>query len=326
MIILSGDIGGTKTNLALFATDNGAPGQTIAEQSFASAQYDSLEACLREFLAGRKERPTHAAFGVAGPVVDDRVATPNLPWIIEASSLAHLLDVECVRLVNDLEAMALGIEALGPDQLHVVNEGDPTRGGNRGLIAAGTGCGMAGILWHRGGYVPVPSEGGHIDFAPRNSTESELLAYLRNQYGHVSYERIISGPGLSNVYSFLCDTGHHAESDWLVEEMENGDAAAAISKAALAGSCPLARKALDLFVSIYGAMAGNLALMFVATGGLYVGGGIAPKILDKIVDGSFMEAFVAKGRFRELLESMPVRVILDDKAGLYGAAIAAAEK
>jgi glucokinase len=325
MLILAGDIGGTKTNLALCATDNGAPGRVIAEHSFASTQYESLEACLRDFLAGREERPTRAAFGVAGPVVDDRVATPNLPWVIEARSIANLLDLERVRLVNDLEAMALGLDALGPDQIHVLNEGDPTRGGNRGLIAAGTGCGMAGILWHEGRYVPVPSEGGHIDFAPRNAMEMDLLEYLRGQFGHVSYERIISGPGLSNIYAFLRDSSFAPESPLLVEEMEDGDPAAAISRAALAGSCPIAERSLDMFVSIYGAMAGNLALMFVATGGLYIGGGIAPKILEKIQDGTFMNAFVAKGRFHELVESMPVRVVLDDKTGLYGAAIAAAE-
>jgi glucokinase len=326
MLILSGDIGGTKTNLALFTATNGVPGRIVAEQSFASAQYDSLDACLREFLAERNERPTHAAFGVAGPVVDDRVATPNLPWIVEAHSLAHLLDIEHVRLVNDLEAMALGIETLESEQFLVLNEGDPGRGGNRGLIAAGTGCGMAGILRHGGRYIPVPSEGGHIDFAPRTAMEADLLEYLRERYGHVSYERIISGPGLINIYAFLRDSSYAEESPWLAEEMESGDPAAAVSNAAMAGSCPIAERALDMFVSIYGAMAGNLALMFVATGGLYVGGGIAPKILDKITDGSFLKAFVAKGRFQPLLESMPVRVILDDKTGLYGAATAAAEK
>jgi glucokinase len=289
MDILAGDIGGTKTNLALFSSNNGSPGELVDMQSFASAQYDSLESCLREFLAGQEHRPTRAAFGVAGPVVGNRVETPNLPWVVEACSVAGLLGLERVRLVNDLEAMAIGIEALGPEHLYAVNEGDTTRGGNRALIAAGTGCGMAGIVRYDGTYLPVPSEGGHIDFA------------------------------------FLRGTGYAEEPGWLADEMEAGDAAAAISKAALAGSCALAEKALDMFVSIYGAMAGNLALMFVATGGLYVGGGIAPKILDKISDGTFMGSFVAKGRFQPLLESMPVRVILDDKTGLYGAAIAAGQ-
>jgi glucokinase len=325
-MILAGDIGGTKTNVVLMETDGRNLGAIVAERKFPSAGYDSLEKIVTEFLASEAQPElTHACFGVAGPVVDGRVDATNLKWDVSADSLAGLLGLHRISIINDLEATAYGIEALSLNQLYTLNEGDPTRGGNRALIAAGTGLGMAGIVWHDGHYHPVPSEGGHIDFAPRRQLEIELFNYLlKNEEfkGHVSYERILSGPGLFNVYSFLRDTKHAAESDWLAAEINSnrGNATAAVSAAALSGKSELAVKALDLFVEIYGAMAGNLSLLMIAHGGCYIGGGIAPKIIEKLKDGAFMETFTAKGRFQSLLAGMPVHIILDDKTALYGAA------
>lgn len=324
-MILAGDIGGTKTNVALLETDGRRVGAVVAQHTFPSAGYDSLEKIIAEFLVSEREPElTHACFGVAGPVVDGRVDATNLKWDVSADNLAGLLKISRVSIINDLEATAYGIEALTPAQLHTLNEGDNSRGGNRALIAAGTGLGMAGISWHEGHYHPIPSEGGHTDFAPRNELEIELLAYLmkNEEYGgHVSYERVLSGPGLFTIYSFLRDVKFAEEPSWLAEELAGaGDHSAMISAAALAKKADLAVKALDMFVEIYGAMTGNLALLMIATGGCYVGGGIAPKIIEKLKDGAFLKSFTDKGRFHSLLSSMPVHVILDDKTALYGAA------
>ena len=324
-MILVGDVGGTKTNVALLESDGREVGAVLAQHKFASAGYDSLEKIVAEFLASAGQpQLTRACFGVAGPVMDGRVDATNLKWDVSADSLSRALGIEHVNIINDLEATAYGIEVLAPQQLYTLNEGDPSRGGNRALIAAGTGLGMASIVWHEGHYLPVPSEGGHMDFAPRNALEVEMFNYLLKKKefnGHVSYERVLSGPGLFTVYRFLRDIRFAAEPGWLAAEMGGDkDASAAISKAALEKKSELAMKALDMFVEIYGAMAGNLALLMIATGGCYVGGGIAPKILEKLKDGTFMRSFAAKGRFKTLLTDMPVHVILDDKTALYGAA------
>ncbi len=263
----------------------------------------------------------HACFGIAGPVVGGRVETPNLAWVIEGDKLAQTIGVSHVSLINDLEATAYGVEGLQERQLFTLNEGDPTRIGHRSLIAAGTGLGMAGIFWDGQKYRPIASEGGHSDLAPRNETEIDLLRYLTEKFGaHVSYERALSGPGLFNIYSFLRDTKVAEEPDWLADEIASGDKTAAVSKAALGKKSELAEKALDLFVDVYGAMAGNLALIFKSVGGLYIGGGIAPKIIEKLKEGGFMRAFQDKGRLSALVASIPVHVILDDKTALYGAA------
>jgi glucokinase len=324
-MILAGDIGGTKTNMVLLETDGREVGAVVAAQTFPSAGYDSLEKIITEFLAAtNKPQLTHACFGVAGPVVDGRVDATNLKWDVSPDALAQLLGIYRISIINDLEATAYGIETLTPAQLHTLNEGDARRGGNRALIAAGTGLGMASIVLHEGHYHPVPSEGGHIDFAPRNELEMEMLDHLlkiEEFGGHVSYERVLSGPGLFNIYSFLRDIKFSEEPGWLSAELGGArDHAAIVSKAALDGKCELAVKALDMFVEIYGAMAGNLSLLLIATGGCYIGGGIAPKIIEKLKDGAFLKSFMDKGRFKSLLASMPVHVVLDDKTALYGAA------
>lgn len=324
-MIIAGDIGGTKTNVALFESDGDRPGRTIAQRSFPSGNYGSLESILEEFIATEgAEGIQHACFGVAGPVLGGRVETPNLAWIVGADSLAATLGVERVILINDLEATAFGIEMLDSSQLHTLSEGSGDRRGHRALIAAGTGLGMAAMYYDGTHYQPMASEGGHIDFAPRNQREYDLLVYLSKQLnGRVSYERVLSGPGLFGLYSFLRDTGYCDEPDWIAQELLKGDRAAVVSKAALEGGCDLAVEALKMFVEIYGSMAGNLALVIKSTGGLYVGGGIAPKIIGKLKDGTFMRHFHDKGRMTPLVETIPVRVILDDKTALYGAALCA---
>ena len=321
-MIIAGDIGGTKTNVALFEPEGGLVGRPVVQRSFPSRSYDSLETIVGEFVAAhRGGRITHACFGVAGPVVRGRVEGTNLPWTMSEEGLSAALGLPRVRLINDLEATAHGIAELSPAQLHTLNEGDGERPGHRGLIAAGTGLGMAAIYYDGARYHPMPSEGGHVDFAPRDAREFEMLTYLQEQIGgRVSYERVLSGMGLFNIYSFLRDRGHEEEPAWLAEEVGSGDAGAAISRAALSGRSGLAATALQMFVEIYGAMAGNLALLLKATGGLYVGGGIAPKILEKLKDGAFMQHYTDKGRMSALVKSIPVRVILDDKTALYGAA------
>jgi glucokinase len=325
-MIIAGDIGGTKTNVALFDNEGETLGRIVAQQSFPSSRYGSLDAILTEFLAAHGPAElTSACFGVAGPVVGGRVETPNLAWIISAERLAETLGIAHAGLINDLEATAFGIEVLDASRVHTLSEGAGDQPGHRALIAAGTGLGMAGIFWDGRHYNPMPSEGGHVDFAPRDDREFELLKYLIERVGgRVSYERVLSGPGLFNVYSFLRDRGHCQEPAWLAEEIASGDPSAAVSRAGLGAKCDIAVQALNLFVEIYGAMAGNLALMMKATGGLYVGGGIAPKIIEKLRDGTFMSHYRDKGRMSALVESIPVRVILDDKTALYGAAICAA--
>jgi glucokinase len=321
-MIIAGDIGGTKTNVALFEDREGRVGSPVALDSFPSARYGSLEDILREFVGRHPQaRITHACFGVAGPVVRGHIDATNLAWKVHDVKLAEALGVPSVRLINDLEATAYGIGELGPEQLYTLNEGESDRVGHRALIAAGTGLGMAAIYSDGAGFHPMPSEGGHMDFAPRNEREFEMLTYLHDKIGgRVSYERVLSGMGLFNIYAFLRDRGYGEEPAWLAEEMRTGDPAAAISHAALAQRCELAVTTLDIFVEVYGAMAGNLALLLKSVGGLYVGGGIAPKIMPKLTDGTFMRNYGDKGRMSGLVSSIPVRVILDDKTALYGAA------
>jgi glucokinase len=324
-MIIAGDIGGTKTNVALFESEGLRLDRIVAQRSYPSAQYDSLEDILREFVAELSPRVTHACFGVAGPVTNGRVEATNLAWDVSVETLSRTLGVERVSLINDLEATAYGVEVLQPSQFYTLNKGGEGARGHRALIAAGTGLGMAGLFWDGRHYHPMPSEGGHIDFAPRNERERELLDYMREKLGgrRVSYERVLSGPGLFNIYSFLRDAGHFEEPGWLAEELQSGDPSAAVSRAGLAGKSDLAAEALHMFVQIYGSTAGNLALILKPTGGLYVGGGIAPKIIEKLKDGTFVNAYREKGRMSPVVEAIRVCVILDDKTALYGAGRAA---
>lgn len=347
-MILAGDIGGTKTNLALFdwTTKRVEP---VRAQTFASPDFGSLEEIVTEFLnplakplfEPAEEEPSSepssasapgasptieaACFGVAGPVLQNRSRTTNLPWVVDGAELAKRFEIPHVLLLNDLEATAYGLLILRPDEMSVLSAGCPSPAkGAIALIAAGTGLGEAILFWDGARYRPMPSEGGHTDFAPNNDIEIELLRYLRLSYPHVSYERVLSGAGLHAIYEFLRDTKRN-EPAWVAERLKVGDPAAVIAEIGLSGQAEICKQALDLFVSIYGSEAGNLALKALALDGVYVGGGIAPKLLLKLQDGTFMGAFTGKGRYKQLLSSIPVRVILNQKTALLGAASVAAE-
>ncbi len=321
-LLLAGDVGGTKTAVALFK-DATAGLELVREATLPSAEFERLEAVVQRFLGERPSgRIAAACFGVAGPVVDGRCVTTNLPWQVDERSLATAIPAPRVRLLNDLEAAAYGVLALPPHELEPL-QGGKARKGNMVLIAAGTGLGEAILVWDGARHRVVASEGGHADFAPRNDLEMDLLRFLQKEFGHVSYERVLSGPGLHNIYRFLRDTGLAPEPQWLSDRLRSGDPSAVVSEVGLAGAHPLCTTALKLFVSIYGAEAGNLALKALALGGVLVGGGIAPKISAKLTDGSFLAAFSDKGRYRDLLASIPVRLVLDPRAPLLGAVHAA---
>lgn len=319
-MILAGDIGATKTNLALFNGDVRAP---HCLETFQSSEHDGLEAMVATFLARHPADVEAACFGVAGPVRDGRVEKVNLAWPVDSRRIAGQLGLERVGLLNDLEANAWGIAALGPEDFAVLHEGDPDAVGNAVVIAAGTGLGEAGLYWDGERHRVIASEGGHTDYAPRTELQVELWRFLAARLRHVSYERVCSGMGLVNIYTFLRGRGSEPEPAWLTEELATGDPGAAISRAALEGRDAVCGAALDLMVEIWGAEAGNLALKFLATGGVYLGGGIAPKVLPKLEDGVFVREFVGKGRFTQLLERVSVRVILNDKTALLGAALSA---
>jgi glucokinase len=317
MLSLAGDVGGTKTALAL------AQGETLVrKQKYRSADYASLEAMLRDFLGPEVKEVARACLGIAGPVIDDTCRTTNLPWVVEARHLERSLGLQRVRLVTDFHAMAAGISILPASDFAVLNDSasDPT--GHWVLIGAGTGLGESIVVRVGREYEAVPSEGGHADFAPRNELEMDLLRFLLKRHRRVSYERVLSGRGLVALYDFFRERSPELESAAVREEMvrTSGDRAPIVSGHALAGDDRLSEQALSLFVTVYGAEAGNLALKVVPRGGVFIGGGIAPKILPKLLDGTFRAAFVAKGRLSYLLEAMPVKVVLNPDTGLLGAA------
>lgn len=322
-MVLAGDIGGTKTRLTVFCFEHQQCRLTI-EKTFHSKDYPSLEVILREFLRGQ-EKIASACFGIAGPVTSGIVKTTNLPWVIDIQSIQKELSVRKVEIINDLVANAYGIFMLKKRDLQTVNAGKVKKG-NVALISAGTGLGEAILFWDGKQYVPSPSEGGHVEFGPRNNLEIELFQYLFDRFGHVSYERVLSGKGLLHIYQFLKEAKRYSsEPEWLSKKMEQEDPAAVISEMAQQKRNKLCVKALDMFVSIYGAAAGNLALQVMAVGGIYIGGGIAPKIIWKLKDGTFMEAFKDKGRLSEIVDQIPVKVIMSDRAALLGAAYHARE-
>ena len=347
-MILAGDIGGTKINLALFDWEKGRV-EPIREDTVWTADYESLEEVLTEFLEEPEatepdsddlseeeedtaSRPspslspiTAACFGVPGPVLNNICRTTNIPWTIEGDKLAEFLNIPQVKLLNDLEAMAYGLPFLEPEEIEDLNPNAPSPppDGTRVLLAAGTGLGESLIVWTGKDYQICPSEGGHADFAPNNDLEIELLRYLRTSYLHVSYERVLSGPGLHLIYQFLRDTQKN-EPTWFAEKLPTGDPASLIAEAGIEGKPDICKNALQLFVSIYGAEAGNMALKTLAMGGVYIGGGIAPKILPALQNGTLMKSFLAKGRYKRLLGKIPVRVILNPHTAILGAASVAA--
>lgn len=317
---LVGDIGGTKVLLAIASRE--ADGRLVLSPParYASGSWDGLEPLVRDFLGKTGGKPTRASFGLAGPVIEERWSAPNLPWTLHRPSLEGILGMP-VCMLNDFEAAGWGIAELGPDDLVVLQEGQPVAGGPRALIGAGTGLGQAVLRFQDGRYVPFPTEGGHGEFAARDEREWRLRQFVAHRIGgRVSVERIVAGPGIPLVYEFLRDQGGVPESEVVAAEMTGPDPAATVSRHALAGDDRLCVMSIDLFVSAYGAEAGNFALRTVATGGLYVGGGIAPRILDKLRDDTFLRAFLDKGRLRGLVERIPVRVIVNPNVGLLGAA------
>ena len=318
-MILAGDVGGTKVHLALYDFTNGKLSYTRDKQ-YPAKDYSGLEAIVKEFLGA--DKVSAACFGVPGPVRDGRLRLTNLPWTLDSRELAADLGIQHVFLINDLEANGYGIAELTADQIFTLSEGDGGQVGNRALIAAGTGLGEGLLTWNGHIHVPYPSEGGHTDYGPRNEDEIDLLRFLKQKYnGRVSYERVISGMGLTNIYEFLREVRGMEEPTWLAERIAAAhDPNSVITELALAAKSEICEKALDMFVSAYGAEAGNLALKVLSVGGLYVGGGIAPRILEKLKDGTFMKSFTDKGRLSQLLINMPVRVILESKAALLGAA------
>ncbi len=328
MAILAGDIGGTKTLLQL-SEPNGKGFDALFEKRFVSADYASLTVMTQEFL---KEAATQvkckiaaACFGIAGPVSGRTGKTTNLPWTLDADQMEITLGIPRVRLINDFQSVGYGIEALQPQDTVTLQAGAPVAHGTRVIIGAGTGLGQGLLVWQHDHYEVVASEGGHASFAPTDDLQIELLQYLQKRYRWATWERAVSGRGLVNLFNFLVDTGKGTPSAAMQERMKTEDHAAVVSTMGMAGSDPLAVQAMNLFVSLYGAQAGNLALTGLATGGVYVAGGVAPKIIDKLKDGTFMNSFLDKeDRMQPLLKAMPVHVVINANVGLLGSAVAAA--
>ncbi len=324
--VLAGDIGGTKTLLqvAEFAHDGAPTGRVLKEARYLSGDYPDLLPMVREFLAGEELRPRAACFGVAGPVLGDRLhqhaTLTNLPWMLDSVQLTRELGLLAVRLINDFQAVGYAVEALGPEDLTTLQTGEPTPGGPRVVLGAGTGLGVALLFPYGLHYEVYPTEGGHGDFAPTDDDQTALLEFLRGEFGRVSHERVISGPGLEAIYRFMLDRAGRAAADDPL--LAGDDAPAAIAREA-AQPDALAARALTLFVRAYGTLAGNLGLTCLAGGGVYLAGGIAPKLLDRLQEGDFLAAFNEKGRMSHLTRRMPVHVITTPRAGLIGAALAA---
>lgn len=324
MKILAGDIGGTKTLLQILRLDGSSLHATVLhEQRFESQAYSEFDDLFKEFidscgdqLAGTIQA---ACIGVAGPVDDTIAEVTNLPWRIDGQSLQQTFDIGNVRLINDFQAVGYGISSLSDTDISVLQEGIYQSNGIRAVIGAGTGLGQGILIWQDNYYDVMASEGGHVDFAPLDDKQIQLLQYLKQQYDHVTYERLVSGPGLCNIYAFISSLHPDQESPELRRAMQNGDQAAAITQFSNGNKDPLAVAAMELFISIYGAQAGNLALTCLPFGGLYVAGGIAPRIIEKLQDGSFIDAFCNKGKMQDLMPKIPVKVITNPQVGLMGA-------
>ena len=331
MNVLAGDIGGTKTNLGIFRVENNNV-QSLFESTWVSADFNSLEEILEQFLVSLQAQVhpiafSHVCFGVAGPVKANFCQVTNLPWVIDGNKIQQQFSWQSVNLLNDLEANAWGISALQDEDFITLNKGNIQVQANASIIAAGTGLGEAGLFWDGQQHIPFASEGGHTDFSPQTEKEYRLYEFLRDKYhGHVSWERIVSGMGLENIYQFLCHENNAQPPAWLLQQMKDGDVAAAISKAAINSEDELCEQALNWMVHFYGVESANHALKIMSCGGVFLGGGIAPKIIKKLQSGEFMQAFFNKGRMQDLLKAMPVKVIMNDKTALYGPALFAASK
>lgn len=320
-MILAGDVGGTKVHLALYDFKLGALVH-LQDERFPAPEYDGLESIVRKFLSKCPEGEiTAACFGVPGPVRQGRLKLTNLPWTLDSAQLSAALHIPHLFLINDLEANGYGVAELSADQIYTLNEGDRGAVGNRALVSAGTGLGEGVMVWDGRRHIPMASEGGHCDFAARNHLEVELLQYLMEKLeGRVSFERVVSGLGIHNIYAFLRDEKKMEESPELRERLKHEDPNAVIGELGDSEKDPLCTKTLEVFTSAYGAEAGNMALKVLAVGGIYIGGGIAPKILKTMRSGVFMNAFADKGRLSDLLIKTPVHIILESRCALMGAA------
>ena len=321
-MLLAGDLGGTKTNLAVFSHEDGAH-HPLMEATFPSGNYSSLEDMVTEYLTQSNITVDKACFGVAGPVMNGRAEITNLSWFLAEDQLQDALQLSHVKLLNDLESIAYAIPALYSDDLSTLTEGMPIRGGAIGVIAPGTGLGEAFLVWDGTRYRAYPSEGGHSNFSPSNSLEIDLLRYLQDRFGHVSHERVCSGMGLPNIYEFFKTSGNYEVPPWLSEEISKADdPTPVIVNAALdeEKSHPICVETLHIFVSILGAEASNLALKIMATGGIYLGGGIPPRIRTVLEHPRFLASFRNKGRMSEMMSRIPIHIVLNPKAALFGAA------
>lgn len=321
-LILAGDIGGTKTNLAIYTLDAGVD-SPLAEATFPSRRYDSLEELVKDFLGQSRLDCDWGVFGVAGPVVSGQAEVTNLPWRLDERTLEASLEIDRVKLLNDLESIANAIPSLSTADLHTIHPGRSKEGGAIAVVAPGTGLGEAFLTWDGTQYRAHPSEGGHVSFGPTDEEQVELLSFLLGEFGHVSYERVCSGLGIPNIYRFFRDGKGLPEPDWLTQEIaQTADPTPVIVNSALerGEDCPICVATLRTFLRILGAEAGNMALKVMASGGVYLGGGIPPRILDLLDGDDFREAYLDKGRFRDLLSTIPVHVIMNPKTALRGAA------
>jgi glucokinase len=317
--VLAGDIGGTKTNLGLFIPGKIRP-KARATATFPSASADSLEVIVAQMLERYPAKIKAACFGIAGPVINGECRTTNLPWVVSEKKLQKRFGWQQVRLINDLGTTAMAVPLLSHREVRALNGVRVCKGRNIGLVAPGTGLGLALLVYADGRYRPVASEGGHASFAPSDESETDLWQYLHARFGHVSTERVLSGRGLVNIYDWLKSGGKFAESPGIQEAMRASDPARVITENAIAGDDALCRAALQRFCRIFGSVAGNLALTGMTTGGMFLGGGIPPKILPVLEHDHFMATFNAKGRFKAFMKKIAVRVILNDRAALLGAA------
>ncbi|PKN63507.1 MAG: glucokinase [Deltaproteobacteria bacterium HGW-Deltaproteobacteria-15] len=323
-VVLAADIGGTKTHLGLFVMAGTRPDPVVIK-TYSSREVKRVEEIVERFVSNHKTQVLSACLGIAGPVYDGVCRTTNLPWIVSEVGIKRRFNWPHVRLINDLVATASAIPLLKKGETMILNGATLQKGQNIALLAPGTGLGQAVLVFHRGGYVPLASEGGHVDFGPRNEEEIRLWRFLQKQFGHVSPERIVSGPGLVNIYMWLKHSTHAKEPPWLKKMFAEMDPGRVITETGLRNEHPLCTEALQMFISSFGAVAGNLALTSTARGGVFLGGGIPPKIVSALEQGPFMEAFTNKGRFSDYMEEVPVRVILNERSALIGAARVAFE-
>ncbi len=323
--VLAGDIGGTKTHIALFSGGKSRPSLKVI-QTYSSGKFKGLDQIIERFIKVHPSPVKSACFAIAGPVVRGRCRATNLPWVVSERRMKSRFGWPHVQLINDLASTALAIPRLASREISPLNRARTQKGGPIGLVAPGTGLGEALLISHRGRHIPLATEGGHVDFPANTQEEAALWQYLHARLGHVSIERVVSGPGLFNIYSWLKDSGQYSEPRFMRRRIASGDPPEVIARAAIQGAPPICVAALNRFMAVLGAVAGNLALIGLTYGGLYLGGGIPPKILPALRQGPFMRAFTDKGRFQDLLKRIPVRVILNDKACLLGAAWAAFER